>query len=268
MNPSLPTLFVGHGSPMQAVETSTTTRFFAEWPDTIPLPQAVLVISAHWLDTPLSITHWDTCPILHDFYGFPEALYRLDYPAPGSPKMAERVVSLLEAESGGMDGFGPVNLERERGLDHGAWVPLRHMFPQANVPVVQVSMPAGWHPEKLYRLGLALAPLRQEGVVILASGSATHNLKCISSAEAPPPQWAVVFDEWLREKTTRWELHELFEFWVNAPHGTQAHPTSEHLTPLFVAMGAAHEGRNARVVHDGFSFGCLSNLCLEFGRHP
>ncbi|MDH4120204.1 MAG: dioxygenase [Deltaproteobacteria bacterium] len=260
-----PSLFIPHGSPLLALAEDATTQFFREWGASQPRPTAVVVVSAHWQTPGLRVTHWASHPVIHDFYGFPDELYQLDYPAPGHPELARRIQQAVEAWDGAPS-LGPVTLDGERGLDHGVWVPLRHMYPQADVPVVQVSLPFSWGPERLYLLGRALDGLREEGVLVLGSGFATHNLQtAVPQTHAETPTWARVFEEWLRANVLAWNTDELFEFWVNAPHGAQAHPTAEHLAPLFVAMGAAHSRPTSRVVHEGFSMGTFSLLSLAFG---
>lgn len=256
---ALPALFLSHGSPTICVEDNATTRFWAGWLNRHQKPRAILVVSAHWETEGLRVTAWERCPIVHDFSGFPEALYRLDYPAPGAPGVAEEVRAACRAA-----GLGEVALDGERGLDHGAWVPLTRMFPAADVPVVQLSLPKGWPPERLYELGRALAPLRGEGILLIGSGGATHNLAAIDPDATEVARWARVFETWLREMLDDWNLRDLFEYWQVAPHGVQAHPSEEHFLPLFLPMGAGEAKRQATIKHDAFMYGSLSMLAVEF----
>ena len=256
-----PALFVGHGAPSLAIEDNATTHFFASWPQGFPAPQAVLVVSAHWdSGNELRVMAWDRASILHDFYGFPEEIYRLDYPASGSPAMARIIGDRL-----GEAGFEGVTVEKTRGLDHGAWVPLRLMYPGAECPVLQLSLPTAWPPRRLYALGRALSALREEGVLLIGSGAAVHNLNGLDPDPAAPVRdWASVFEDWLRKQMTAWNTGHLFDYWRMAPHGAQAHPSDEHLLPLFVAMGAGDTGRHAEIVHEGFMYGSLSMLAVQF----
>jgi len=197
--------------------------------------------------------------LLYDFRGFPEALYRVRYPAPGSRALADRVRELVQAA-----GLGEVRSDPERGLDHGAWSPLVHFLPEADVPVLQLSLAEGMHPAELYALGKALAPLRTEGVWIVGSGGAVHNLGTVQWMSEQVPDWATIFDEWTRENVLAWNTRDLFDYWRMAPHGVQAHPSEEHFLPLFVPMGAGDALRRAEIAHQGFMHGSLSMLSVAF----
>lgn len=261
-----PSLFVGHGAPTLALDDNPTTRFFSSWARPFGAPRAVVVLSAHWVTSELRVTAWQRHPILHDFSGFDRALYELDYPAAGSPELAGTLAGRLEA------GLGEsVTLDARRGLDHGAWVPLRFMLPEADVPVLQVSLPSWWDAGRIYEIGRTLAPLRDDGVLLMGSGGAVHNLMGVDYGREPAawdseavPVWARVFEEWLRENLERWNTEDLFDMWRMAPHGVQSHPSEEHLQPLFYAMGAGDEARRASVVHDGYMHGSLSMLAVQF----
>jgi 4,5-DOPA dioxygenase extradiol len=259
MSSAIPALFLSHGAPTLVLEDNSTTRFWSSWLSGHGRPSAVLAVSAHWQTDGLSITEWDERPLLYDFYGFPEALYRMRYRAPGAPALARRARELIAAA-----GLGDARPEATRGLDHGAWAPMVHLLPKADVPIVQVSLPLGWKPAALYALGRALAPLREEGVWIVGSGGAVHNLGAVRMDSTEVPTWAQVFDEWLRENVLGWNTQDLFEYWRMAPHGMQAHPTEEHILPLFVPMGAGDAKREAKIEHQGFMHGCLSMLALSF----
>lgn len=230
-----PVLFLSHGSPMHAVEDSAAARAWADF-GRAHRPRAVLLVSAHW-DTELPMLGAARAPeTIHDFGGFPDELYRIRYPAPGVPELAERARALLR-EAGitaGLDGC--------RGLDHGAWVPLRHLYPDAGVPVFELSVQSALGARNHLELGRALAPLRDEGVLIIASGHMTHNLRdyfFAGSGDEPLP-YVRDFRQWVLERIESGRIDELLE-WESAPGARRAHPTPEHFLPLFVALGAAGE---------------------------
>jgi 4,5-DOPA dioxygenase extradiol len=259
---SLPPVFVSHGAPTLAVEENDTTDFLKRLGRELGKPKAVLCVSAHWNTGAPAVSAAVRPRTIHDFGGFSEELYRINYPAPGAPALAERVVELL-----GGDGIG-CSAEPERGLDHGAWVPLRLLYPEADVPVTQLSIQPTLGPEHHIRVGRALAPLRREGVLLLATGSATHNLSMLAHGGGPPPVWAKEFDEWLFRKLTEGKLDELLNYRSLAPHARLAHPTDEHLLPLFAALGAGSDGegfRGARALHRGWTVGSLSMAAYDFG---
>jgi 4,5-DOPA dioxygenase extradiol len=259
MAESFSPLFVSHGAPTLCVEDNATTRYFSSVLNGKGSPTAVLVVSAHWQTDGLRVTHWKTSPLLYDFYGFPEPLYRMRYPAPGSPELAESVRELCKAA-----GLGPVTFDEKRGLDHGAWVPLLFMLPRADVPVVQLSLPQGWKPSQVYELGRTLALLREQGVLLLGSGGAVHNLSTVVLNGTAVADWARVFEEWLCEALAAWNTQDLFDYWRMAPHGVQAHPSEEHFLPLLFPMGVSDEARSAKILHREFMHGTLSMLSAAF----
>lgn len=227
----LPVGFVGHGAPTLAIDPVKGAELSA-FARSFPAPQSVLVFSAHWETRAPTIGTVQPRPLIYDFNGFPEALYRARYPAPGAPELARRVENLLRPWS--------VARAVDRGLDHGAWVPLVHMYPDASVPVLQVSLPGRTPGPDLLKIGAALAPLRAEGVLVLGSGSLTHNLRLSRYEDpAPPPAWAVEFDQWVESVLTRWDLDALADYRRRAPALHVAHPTEEHFLPLLIAAGAA-----------------------------
>jgi 4,5-DOPA dioxygenase extradiol len=257
-NTQLPTLFISHGAPPLALMPGEIGDFWHSLGESLPRPDAVLAVSAHWFtDLPLVATTKQPKTI-HDFYGFPPQFYQIRYPAPGAPKLAERVQSLLH------DAGIPVSGDPEYGLDHGAWVPLKSFYPKADIKVAQLSVQpmrdARWH----YRIGQALAPLRDENVLILATGGATHNLREIDPRGGPPPSWACEFDDWLGDALEGHRLEDLLDWDQKAPHAHRAHPSPEHFLPLFVALGAAGEGADARRIHRGFTLGGLSMSAFRF----
>ena len=254
----LPAIFVSHGAPTLALDPGATGAFWEELGKSLPRPEAVLCVSAHWM-TPAPATSRAAQPeTIHDFYGFPEPLYRLFYPAPGAPLLAERAAELLTAA--GM----PVAIDPERGLDHGAWVPLRSLYPAAEIPVTQLSIQferdAAWH----YRMGEALAPLRREKILVLASGGAVHNLREIAWNSDEPPAWARQFDEWLAAAIAAGATETLVDWERTAPGPRRAHPTPDHFWPLFVALGTAGKGARGERIHTGFTHGSLSMAAFRF----
>jgi len=243
---TLPSLFVSHGAPTLPLERDSPARgFLAGLGRALDRPEAILCVSAHWEAPAPSLGLAARPETIHDFYGFPDALYRLRYPAPGAPDLARRAAALLEAA-----GLEPA-LEPARGLDHGAWVPLLLMFPEADIPVTQLSLLARAGAAAHLALGRALAPLRAAGVLVLASGGAVHNLRHWRAGHDEPPDWARDFDDWLAERITAGAVEELVGYRELAPAAATAHPSEEHLLPLHVALGAA-EGPG-RVLHSSFT---------------
>ncbi len=237
----LPAVFVSHGAPTFALEAdSGAAQALHSWGQALPQrPQAVLVLSAHWLaDQPDVMAHPQPAT-WHDFGGFDEALYQLQYPAPGAPALAAQVQGLLQAA-------GWVSaLDRERPRDHGAWVPLLHLRPQADVPVLQVGLPARATATQVYALGQALAPLRTQGVLLLGSGAMTHNLGDFGlhhPGQGPVP-YVQVFSDWVHARLMAGDLAALLDYRRQAPDAQRAHPTPEHFLPLFFALGAAQWGQ-------------------------
>lgn len=235
MSARMPVVFVSHGAPDALLKAPDAVDCWREIGRQIPQPSAILVVSAHWEARRPTLSLSGAPATLHDFSGFPPALDRIQYPAPGAPALAERVVSLLSAAGVAAD------LHPNRGLDHGAWVPLSAMVPQANVPVTQLALVRNADAATHFALGQALAPLREEGVLILASGAITHNFGWLDwhadGEHAPLPQ-ARLFTDWVAERLAAQDVPAMLDY-RSAPHGAEAHPTEEHFLPLFVALGAA-----------------------------
>jgi 4,5-DOPA dioxygenase extradiol len=229
--PRMPVIFAAHGAPILLDDTLWMDEF-ATWARSMPRPTSILMVSAHWEARPTTLGATRTVPLVHDFYGFPERFYRTVYPAPGAPELAARVRDLLR--TGGLE----VSDDPERGLDHGAYVPLIAMYPDADVPVLQVSMP-GLDPGRLLQLGRVLGPLRDEQVLVFGSGFLTHNM---SFAFRPgTPAWAREFDAWAADALLRLDVDALVDFRARAPAVEQALPSWEHYAPVLVAAGAAAE---------------------------
>jgi 4,5-DOPA dioxygenase extradiol len=247
MTDRMPTLFLSHGSPMAAVEPGATGHAWQELGRTLPTPRAVLMVSAHW-ETPAPMFTGSLKPeTIHDFGGFPRELYRITYPAPGAPDVAAKGMALLKAAgiTGDVDG--------RRGLDHGAWVPLRWIYPDANIPVAQLSVQPALGTAHHVRLGRALAPLTGEGVLIIGSGHTTHNLRdWMANARQPQPlPYVRAFATWLATTLAAHDTEALEAYRERAPDAVRAHPTDEHFLPLFVAYGAAGDkARVERIVED------------------
>lgn len=257
----MPALYLSHGAPPLADDPIWPGQL-AAWAADLPRPTAILMISAHWEEAPLALGATETVPLVYDFWGFPEHYYRVRYAAPGAPALADRVRRTLR-------GTGtPVADLPDRGLDHGAYVPLVEMYPDADVPVLQMSLPT-LNPTRLLEIGRRLAPLRDEGVLIVGSGFFTHNLAALRHAGSGPPGWSAEFDAWGREALAAEDVDALLDFEHKAPAGRLAHPRTEHFAPLFVAMGAAMGAAGddlgaQRHVIDGF-WGGLAKRSVQFG---
>ena len=253
---TLPSVFISHGPPSLELEASAARDFLAGLGAALPRPEAILCISAHWEGRQARLSLAERPETIHDFFGFPEPLYQLLYPAPGAPDLARRAAALLE-------GAGlSVTLDERRGLDHGAWAPLRLVYPEADLPVTQLSLLVEGGPAAHLVIGRALAPLRAEGVLILGSGGATHNLSEWRQAGEAAPDWGQAFDDWLAERVTAGAVEDLLDYRARAPEGPRNHPSEEHFLPLFVALGAA-EGPG-RVLHRSFQ-DTLSMAAFAFG---
>ncbi|KOV83768.1 extradiol ring-cleavage dioxygenase [Nocardia sp. NRRL S-836] len=247
-------MYLSHGAPPLA-DDATWTRELKDWSATLPRPEAVLVVSAHWEEAPTTIGATETVPLVYDFWGFPQRYYDVTYAAPGAPGLARDVRKLLG---------GHVRQDEQRGLDHGAYVPLKEMFPDADVPVLQLSMPT-LDPRELHGIGRKLAPLREQNVLIVGSGFMTHNLSCVNFPAGPdyaPPSWSREFDDWAHRQLAAGDVDALLDFQVKAPAAGIAHPRTEHFAPLFVALGAASDEK-ARTSVDGFWYG-LSKRSVQF----
>lgn len=256
-----PALFVAHGSPMLAMEEDAYTRFLGDLGQALGRPRAVAVFSAHF-ESPQervgSVVRYET---IHDFGGFPPALYAMRYPAPGDPELAGEIARRLE------DIGVEAVLEPDRGLDHGAWVPLRRLFPSADVPVISLSVNAALPFREQYRIGAALAPLRREGVVVIGSGVTVHNFGEMGPDRGEAEPWAEEFDQWIAEAVRSWDLDALSEWVERAPNASRAAPPfgREHLAPFFYAMGAADDERRGDRLFQSYRFSTLSHNVFQFG---
>ena len=253
-----PSLYISHGSPMLALEPGASGPALARLATELPKPKAIVIVSAHWESNELLVSGNPQPETWHDFGGFPQALFDVQYPAPGNPQLAAEVVELLNA-----DGL-PARIDAKRPFDHGVWVPLSLMYPQADIPVVQVSLPTRGGPALQTRVGHALASLREHGVLLIGSGSITHNLRELdwhASTESVEP-WAQAFRDWMIEKLAANDETALHDYRQQAPNAVRNHPSDEHLLPLYFARGA---GGNFSVTHKGFTMGALGMDIYRFG---
>lgn len=256
-----PALFVSHGAPTFALDPGLLgpklTQLGSQWPGLA----AIAVVSAHWQTAGLEVMRTAAPETIHDFGGFPGALYRLTYPAPGAPAQAEAAAAILK--SAGI----AAAFEDKRGLDHGAWVPLLHLFPAANVPVFQVSLPLACNAQNAFELGRALKGLRQRGVLVMGSGSLTHNLGEIGQTDPSYSRYAQEFTFWIRTRVQSRDTDELLDYRRRAPHASRAHPTEEHFLPLLVALGASEDMDTVNVIEGGMTYGVLSMESYAFTRN-
>jgi 4,5-DOPA dioxygenase extradiol len=255
----LPALYLGHGAP-PLLEDPIWPGQLASWAAGIPRPRSILIVSAHWESAPVTLGATTPVPLVYDFYGFPLRFYRQRYDAPGAPDLAAKVRALMPDHE-------PVAQDPGRGLDHGAYVPLAAMYPEADIPVLQVSMP-DLDPEHLFAIGQRLAPLRDAGTLIVGSGFMTHGLPFIHeyfAGKQGAPAWSIEFDRWAAEALERGDVDALFDFRAQAPGMPYAHPTVEHFAPLFVTLGAATlPDRPPTFTVDGFWYG-LAKRSFQLG---
>jgi 4,5-DOPA dioxygenase extradiol len=262
-NKTLPSIFVSHGAPTLVLEENPAHLFLkqlgADLIKNYGKPAAILAVSAHWETQIPTVSASEKPETIYDFGGFAPELFEITYPAPGSPQLARRVGELLEAT-----GFS-FRISPTRGFDHGAWVPLKLMFPAADIPVAQFSVLRGESPQKHYEIGRMLAELRKENVLILGLGSLTHNLFELNSTNKTPV-WAQEFDNWFDEKLMSGDLESILNYERLAPNAERAHPTPEHLLPIFTALGAGNfpAEKTARL-HQSWTFGSLSMASYSFG---
>lgn len=251
----LPAVFVGHGSPMTVLDRVKGPEM-ARATAGLPRPAAILVVSAHFERGPATLGAVERQPLVYDFYGFPDEMYQVQYPSPGAPTLADRVEGLL-------GGPGKVRRDPERGLDHGAWCPLVWLYPKADVPVLQVSLPTD-DGRRLFELGRALAPLRDENVLVLGSGNLVHNLRRLASDGSGTPAWASDFDAWVAATLSARRYDALVDWRRQAPAPSMAHPTVEHFGPMLVVAGAAADGGGVPTYPlVGFEGGSISRRCVR-----
>ena len=239
----VPALYVSHGAPLFAVDAGETGPALTRWGQGLraqfPALRGVVIMSPHWMARTPQVMTGPQPATWHDFGGFPPALYQLQYPAPGAPALAQEVLALLQAAGVAAQG------DAGRPFDHGAWVPLMHLFPEADLPVVQVALPVGAGPAEVYAMGAALRDLRSQGVLVMGSGSMTHNLAEFFGGEREPAPYVLEFSRWIESALERGDLKALLNYRSQAPHAERAHPTDDHFLPLFFALGAAGDDLHA-----------------------
>ena len=258
-HPVVPSLFVSHGAPLFAVDAGETGPALTRWGQALraqfPGLRGVVVMSPHWMARGVRVTTGALPATWHDFGGFPSALYELQYPAPGAPALAQEVLDLLAAAGVAAQG------DAQRPFDHGAWVPLMHLFPQADVPVVQLALPVGAGPAQVHALGAALRPLAQQGVLLVGTGSMTHNLAEFmggGDGEGAPDPYVQAFSRWVEDAVQRHDVPALLRYRELAPHARRAHPTDEHFLPLFFALGAAPQDWHTQYLSREVMYGMLA----------
>lgn len=251
----MPAVFLAHGSPF-LLDDEPWIGELKSWADAMPRPRAILMVSAHWEERPITLGATTTVPLIYDFYGFPQKYYQVQYPAPGAPALGQRVRELLGSQ---------VTDDPQRGLDHGAYVPLKAMYPLADVPVLQMSIPTQ-NPQALFALGRALSPLRQEGILIMGSGFLIHNLRLFSFRPVAAPEWAHEFDHWAAGVFARKDVDALLDYRANAPAVNIALPSHEHFLPSIVTMGASGEAvEPVSFPITGFVGGPHTKRSVQFG---
>lgn len=254
----VPSLFISHGSPYLAIQQNEYSRFLHRLGKRIQ-PQAIAIFSAHWESEILSFTFTDDpLETVYDYYGFPDEMYQVEYPAKGSKEVAECLEERFEKA-----GIQTLR-EEKRGLDHGSWVALKHMYPKADIPVVQLSVHPFMPLQDQYKIGKALQGIGKEGILVIGSGTTVHNFQWMNLNSKEPLKEAVEFDNWLIEKVIEKDLDALYEYRKLAPHGRLAVPRPEHFVPLFIAMGAGDENKIPVVLNQTYEFGAMSNLSFEF----
>jgi len=253
-----PSLYISHGSPMLALEPGASGPALARLAAELPKPRAIVIVSAHWESNELLVSGNPQPETRHDFGGFPKALFEVQYPAPGDPQLATEVVELLKRSD------LPARIDSKRPFDHGVWVPLSLMYPQADIPVVQVSLPTRGGPALQTRVGQALSSLREHGVLLIGSGSITHNLRELDWHAGPESvePWAKVFRDWMIDRLEANDEAALHNYRQQAPNAVRNHPSDEHLLPLYFARGA---GGAFSVSHQGFTMGALGMDIYRFG---
>lgn len=256
---TMPTVFLSHGAPTLALEEEATSQFIRQLAANLPTPRTIVMVSAHWETAIPMITGSANPQTIHDFQGFPAALYALRYTAPGDPALATEIRNLLAAAN------IECSIDPNRGLDHGAWNPLILGYPEATIPVIQLSVQQGkdanWH----YKVGQALAPLRQKNILIIGSGNLTHNLReAMRGNHEQTPSWVTAFATWVADCASRGDIQSLLDWQTLAPYARENHPTPEHFLPFFVALGAAGTPLYATRLHEDVTYGVLAMDAYAF----
>lgn len=254
----LPALFIGHGSPLNIVADNAYTRALAALGPALPRPRAILVVSAHWLTRGTYVTTSAKPATIYDFFGYPDALYQVKYPAPGAPALAKATCDTLAR-------IDPM-IDQDRGLDHGAWSVLLHLFPKADIPVFQLSIDRSKSMEELHKIGKLLQPLRAKGILVIGSGNITHNMSLIATEEdAPVPEWAEEFDMRVQNFLERRDDKALMNYPSWGKVSEMAHPSNDHFLPLLYTIAMRTDADNLKYVHEGFAYGTLSMRSFQIG---
>ncbi|WP_042347469.1 DODA-type extradiol aromatic ring-opening family dioxygenase [Bacillus massiliigorillae] len=258
----IPSYFIAHGAPLLAIETNEYTQFLKDLGRSIPRPQAIVLFSAHWESTIQHVSDVDQYSTIYDFGGFPEALYTIQYPAIGKSSITKEIEELFHTQG------VPFKKETNRGLDHGAWVVLRELYPNADIPVIAMSVNPTLSPKEQFKIGQSLSSLREKDVLIIGSGGTVHNLRALKWEDNGEVEtWALAFDEWLEKHLTNWDTESLFDYYSLAPTADMAVPAyaKEHFVPIFYAMGAANNEPKATLLHRSYRYGTLSHSVWQFG---
>lgn len=254
----IPSYFFAHGAPSIVLEDNEYTKLLKEFKDHTPKPKAIVLFSAHWEESVQSIGAAATYETIYDFGGFQDELYQMTYPAQSDLPLVEQIQTLFTK-------YGIENTRNEqRGLDHGAWAVLKLLYPDADIPVVALSVNRYLSNEQQYQIGKALAELREQDVLIIGSGGTVHNLRKLNWRSEGIDKWAEQFDNWIQSKVETWDTEALFQYHELAPHAGEAVPTSEHFIPLLLAMGTGDANRNAKLLHCSYQYGNLSLSCWQF----
>lgn len=254
----LPSFFIGHGAPSLAIENNEYTDYLKDLASQFPKPRAVVLFSAHWESREQRVSGSASYETIYDFSGFQKELYQIQYPAPGDLAVASEVQALFQQEN------IPAEIDTVRGLDHGAWVVLHLLYPDADIPVIALSVNRHLSNAEQYRIGKALSSLREKDILIIGSGGTVHNLRRLDWGATQINPWAAEFDQWLEDKLTAWDLESLFKYDEIAPYAKEAVPTPEHFIPLLLAMGSGDAKQKATLLHRSYQYGNLSLSAWKF----
>jgi 4,5-DOPA dioxygenase extradiol len=254
----MPSYFFAHGAPSIVLEDNEYTQLLKNFKDHTPRPKAIVLFSAHWEESVQTVSAAETYETIYDFGGFQDELYKMTYPAKSDRSLSEHVRALFEKKA------IQSGLNENRGLDHGAWAVLKLLYPEADIPVVALSVNRHLSNEQQYQIGKALAELREQDILIIGSGGTVHNLRRVNWRSEEVDEWAKQFDSWLQSKLESWDTDALFQYRELAPYAQDAVPTNEHFIPLFLAMGTGDSNRQAQLLHRSYQYGNLSLSCWQF----
>jgi 4,5-DOPA dioxygenase extradiol len=258
MDIMIPAYFIAHGSPSIVIEDNEYTRFLVKLGKKISRPKAIVIFSAHFESEVQKISAVESYTMIYDFYGFPKEMYNIEYPVKGNPKLAEEIHNLFEVSGIKSE------IDRSRGIDHGAWTILKLMYPNADIPVITLSVNPHLSPDMQFKIGEAISTLREKDILILGSGGIVHNLAALKWDMEGVEPWANEFDNWVNKNIENWDLNTLFDFANKGPYAKRAVPTNEHFVPLFIAMGASGQAGRGILLQSNFQYGNLGLSCFEF----